>query len=104
MTDPITCPECEGRKGRRYGKLFLACTFCCGRGWVGGEHEPAEPPSEPPEGPPPAWRHRVWSDPYVASTLDCRLCLGFRQVLHLDQEQGTMVVVPCSCRSGPESV
>ncbi|MEU8322406.1 hypothetical protein AB0C33_28960 [Nonomuraea sp. NPDC048881] len=28
MTDPITCPECQGRRGVQLGELFLSCTFC----------------------------------------------------------------------------
>jgi hypothetical protein len=51
-TDPITCPECDGDGGQRLGRLRIACTFCGGLGWVGGEHEPAErgegdPPKRP---------------------------------------------------------
>jgi hypothetical protein len=94
MTDPITCPECQGAKGERIGSLFLACRFCGGLGWVGGEHEPAERDQAPPPPPPPAWEHKVWSDPSVAAALPCRYCLGARTVMH-DPGNGQMVTVPC---------
>lgn len=98
MSDPITCPECEGRKGQRFGDLFLACRFCGGLGWVGGEHEPAERGNQPPpDGPPPAWEHKIWHDPYVASQLGCRYCLGSQRVTKVDDQNGTMVTLPCFC-------
>ncbi|MFB4265314.1 hypothetical protein [Nonomuraea sp. GTA35] len=97
MTDPITCPECEGSKGTRLGRLFLACQFCGGTGQVGGDNEPAERGDQPPPSPPPAWRHKVWTDPWIASQLGCRYCLGSRQVAHV--ENGHLVSVPCQCVS-----
>lgn len=97
MTDPITCPQCQGRKGQRYGALFLACPFCQGRGWVGGEHEPAEQAPEPPDGPPPVWQDRRWRDPVVAEALGCPYCFGSGQVTHVDRERGALVTVACSC-------
>jgi RecJ-like exonuclease len=97
MTDPITCPECQGAKGQRIGGLFLACQFCRGRGIVGGEHEPAEPPP-PPASPSPAWEHRVWLDPHVAATLPCRYCLGSGEVSQVNQQARTLVSGPCICR------
>ncbi|MFF0249912.1 hypothetical protein [Streptosporangium sandarakinum] len=96
MSDPITCPECEGAGGRRLGRLRIACPFCQGRGWVGGEHEPAEP-APAPAGPPPAGEHRIWSDPAAAAALGCRLCLGAKAVAHLDETTRTLVMVPCAC-------
>ncbi|MFI7416107.1 hypothetical protein [Nonomuraea sp. NPDC049684] len=96
VTDPITCPECRGRRGVQLGELFLSCTFCGGLGQVGGENEPAERGAEPPpDGPPPAWRHNVWSDPWIAETLKCRFCLGSKKVTHI--EAGTLLIVPCRC-------
>lgn len=100
MTDPITCPECQGRKGQQVGGLFLACQFCGGLGWVGGENEPAERCEKPPPPVAPAWQHKVWSDPWIASALPCRLCLGSKQVTHIDEAAGTLVSVPCQCVSG----
>lgn len=96
MSDPITCPECEGVGGQRLGRLRIACRFCHGRGWVGAEHEPAEPPPPPAE-PPPAWEHRIWSD--SAAFLGCRYCLGSKMVAHLDESTRTLVMVPCGCRA-----
>jgi len=100
VTDPIVCPECEGRRGRELGPLFLACQFCGGRGWVGGVHEPAEAGQEPPDGPPPVWEDRRWDDPLVASTFACRYCLGSGQVSHVDRERRTLVTVSCVCPAG----
>ncbi|MDP9868749.1 MULTISPECIES: hypothetical protein [Streptosporangium] len=98
MTDPITCPECEGSKGQRLGRLFLACRFCGGLGWVGGHNEPAERgEAEPPERPA-AWEHRIWSDPAVAAALGCRYCLDSGTVAHLDEAARTLVTAPCRCR------
>ncbi|GLV50777.1 hypothetical protein TBS_13490 [Thermobispora bispora] len=94
MTDPITCPECQGAKGQRIGPLFLACPFCHGRGWVGGAHEPAEPPP-PPVVPPPVWEHRVWRDPVIAAALSCRYCLGSGEVAHVDDAARAVVTVAC---------
>ncbi|MFC9973563.1 hypothetical protein ACFVH6_21980 [Spirillospora sp. NPDC127200] len=42
MSDPIICPECEGKCYQPIGTLRLRCGFCQGRGFVGGDHEPAE--------------------------------------------------------------
>ncbi|MFC4008882.1 hypothetical protein ACFOY2_16745 [Nonomuraea purpurea] len=97
MSDRITCPECEGHRGQQVGSLFLACQFCGGQGSVGGGNEPAERGDTPPPPLPPAWEHRVWSDPWIAATLGCRLCLGSRRVTHIDEEAGTLVSVPCRC-------
>ncbi|KAB8186888.1 hypothetical protein FH608_046205 [Nonomuraea phyllanthi] len=100
MTDPITCPECQGSKGELVGPLFLACRFCGGLGWVGGDNEPAEACSKPPPPEPTATNHRVWSDPVVSAAFPCRLCFGSRKVAHFDREAGTLVQVPCRCAGG----
>ncbi|MGN9783071.1 hypothetical protein ACTMTF_16685 [Nonomuraea sp. ZG12] len=92
MSDPITCPECEGRRGQRLGRMFLTCRFCQGRGWVGGAHEPAERDQNPPPVQPPAWEHKAWADPVVAAALPCRYCLGARSVAHVDEDSGTLLM------------
>ncbi len=97
MTDPITCPECEGRKGERLGPLFLRCLFCGGLGWVGGDNEPAEACQKPPPPPPTASDHKVWLDPYIAAAFPCRMCLGSRQVAHYNREARLMASAPCPC-------
>ena len=94
MTDPIRCPECEGRLGDQIGALFFACRFCQGRGWVGGEHEPG---ADVPRRRVPVWENRMWNDPNVAATFTCRFCLDARQVAHIDEAAGTIVTVPCLC-------
>lgn len=95
MTDPITCPECGGARGERVGELFLACQFCHGRGLVGGDFEPAEQAEAVPPVKPPAWRHRTWQDPEVARGIKCRHCMDAREVTHLDERAGRMLVAPC---------
>ncbi|GAA3531430.1 hypothetical protein GCM10022419_008160 [Nonomuraea rosea] len=97
MTDPITCPECQGDRGKLLGGLFLACQFCGGLGWVGGDNEPAEREAKPPPPPPTASNHPVWSDPWIAAAFGCRLCLGARKLTHVDEEAGTLITVPCRC-------
>lgn len=102
MTDPIECPECEGRGETTIGPLRLQCRFCHGCGKVGGEFEPAEgghqrddgyrQPYDGEEydpdihGPLPA----VWTHPAVTGSGLCRKCLGARVVM-----TGNLVEVPC---------
>lgn len=95
MSDPITCPECGGKRGQRLGRLFLACRFCQGRGQVGGEHEPAEP-CPPPSGPPPVWENPRWQTDPATAVLGCRWCLGARTVTSVDRETRTMTTTPCT--------
>ncbi|MEV0597613.1 hypothetical protein [Nonomuraea cavernae] len=90
MTDSITCPECDVRRGMQLGRLFLACRFCQGRGWVGAEHEPGPPPERPP-----AWEHAVWSDPAVASAMPCRYSMGTQSVAHVDEESRSLAIMAC---------
>lgn len=97
VTDHIACPECEGRRVERLAGLELACRFCGGLGWVGGDNEPAQRGVKPPPPPPNATNHPVWSDPWIAAAIGCRLCLGSRQVMHVDEEAGTLIKVPCRC-------
>ncbi|WP_440071934.1 hypothetical protein [Streptosporangium sp. OZ121] len=98
MSDPIICPERDGEGDRRLGRLRVACRFCHGRGWVGAEHELAEPPPPPTE-PPPAWEHRIWSDSAAAAVLGCRYRLGSKTVAHLDASTRTLVMTPCRCQT-----
>ncbi|MFC3983433.1 hypothetical protein [Streptosporangium jomthongense] len=97
MTDPIACPECQGRKGQRFGAdLFLTCQFCGGLGWVGGHNEPAERGDEQESPvPPAAWEHRVWRDPVVAAALPCRYCLGNKKVASVNEASRTMTMAAC---------
>lgn len=94
MSDPLTCPQCEGRKVEKIGPLSLACLFCHGRGTVGGTFEPAEDRQERTDGfrdpvdgetydpaihgPLPS----VGAHPAVRGTGLCPECLGARTVIH----------------------
>ncbi|MCG5213481.1 hypothetical protein [Streptosporangium sp. KLBMP 9127] len=101
MTDPITCPECGGRKVQRFGRLALRCRFCHGRGWVGAEHEPAEPRPGPPPPPPAAWEHKVWREEQVREALACHYCLDAGSVTRVDRQARTLVSAPCpACQPG----
>ncbi|WP_327587022.1 hypothetical protein OHA25_08425 [Nonomuraea sp. NBC_00507] len=101
MTDPITCPECEGKRGQQLGPLFLACLFCGGRGWVGADNEPAEACQKPPPPPPTATDHKVWTDPYIAAAFPCRMCFGSKQVTHVDEDSGVLMTSTCPCSVEP---
>lgn len=101
VSDRITCPECGGAKGQQLGDLFLACQFCSGLGWVGGDNEPAERGDQPPPEPPPAWEHKVWLDSWIARRVGCRHCLGSGKVSTIDDESRTMVSAPCPACTSP---
>src|SRR5437868_304529 len=99
MTDEIVCPQCEGRTWEHLGPLRIECSFCHGRGVVGGPDDPEENPPAPPAVPPPAWEHRIWQDIGMIRTLTCRYCLGAKTVSHYDAERQTLTVLPCpACR------
>jgi RecJ-like exonuclease len=120
VTDPITCPECEGRGETSIGPLRLLCRFCQGRGQVGGEFEPAEGghqrtdgyrlPEDGEEydpdvhGPLPA----VWEHPAVEG-VPCSRCLGSGTVINLggdmlrEQVHGRLVETPCPACSAKQS-
>ncbi|MFI6928647.1 hypothetical protein ACIBIZ_52620 [Nonomuraea spiralis] len=97
MTDRITCPDCQGRRGLRFGDLFFACRFCAGLGHVSSRNEAAAH-GEPPDSPPPAWKHQVRQDNWIADVLGCRICLGAGRVMHVDRAAGTLMAVPCRRR------
>ncbi|MEV4246746.1 hypothetical protein AB0J63_25420 [Streptosporangium canum] len=102
MTDPITYPECEAHRDSASAGCFWPARLCGGLGSVGGDHEPAERGEGKPPQRPPAWEHRIWSDPAVASAMRCRYCLpphahpGERAlpVPHLGRSAGQRVELP----------
>ncbi|SDH96330.1 hypothetical protein SAMN05421505_12837 [Sinosporangium album] len=94
MTDPVTCPDCEGRKATRIGPLHLGCLRCGGTGALAGG-----PPAS--EGLPPVWEHAIWRDPAVAAAIPCRYCMGARVVTSVNLATQTMATVPCRCTGGP---
>jgi RecJ-like exonuclease len=112
VTDPITCPECEGRGETSVGPLRLQCQFCHGDGQVGGEHEPAEgghqrsdgyrQPEDGEEydpdvhGPLPG----IADHPAVTAFGVCSTCLGMGTVINLGDLQrgevtGKLIEAPC---------
>lgn len=95
MTDPITCPQCSGRKWEAFGALRLECRFCCGRGTVGGPDDPIENPPPPPAEPPPVWKHKAWRDKALTGTITCRYCLGVGVVSHYSEERRTLISSAC---------
>lgn len=120
MTDPITCPECEGSGETSIGRLRLMCRFCQGRGEVGGDYEPAEGghqrtdgykvPEEGEEydpevhGPLPA----VWEHSAVEETGRCPYCLGAGTVINLGDDfynkpTDRLVVAPCPVCGGSQT-
>ncbi|MCO6010543.1 hypothetical protein NE236_36855 [Actinoallomurus purpureus] len=113
MTDPITCPECDGRGETTLGPVRLRCQFCQGRGRVGGDYEPAEGGHQrtdgyrQPEGDeeydpkvhgplPAAWEH-----PAVKGMPGCPQCFGTGKVINLGADMvggdvhGKLVELPC---------
>jgi RecJ-like exonuclease len=112
MTDRITCPECDGRGEDSIGPLRMQCEFCQGRGWVGGEFEPADGgcqrtdgyrnPEEGEDydpdihGPLPA----VGEHPAVSELGVCPTCLGMGKVINLGDlargdVHGKLIEQPC---------
>ncbi|MDL4774984.1 MULTISPECIES: hypothetical protein [Thermomonosporaceae] len=102
MTDKLECPDCGGEGEQRIGPLRFACRFCMGRGYVGGDYEPAEDPapgdlSRPEDTP-------VWDEPVMAGFPGCVTCLGAGMVVHVgDINRPTkMVESRCpACHGGP---
>lgn len=108
MSDPITCPECEGRGEQRIGPLRLQCPLCSGAGQVGGDDGPRynaqgwKIPEEGEEydpevhGPLPG----TADSPAVRDSGLCPVCLGAKVVV----APGTYVEAPCPRCSKPEDI
>lgn len=117
MTDPITCPECDGHGTETIGALVMACRFCHGRGTVGGDYEPAQGGHQRTDGyrnpidgesydpavhgPLPA----VQNHPAVRTLTGCRTCLGTGEIVNVsetDREKATTIRrTPCpDCTTG----
>lgn len=93
VTDRLQCPACEGTGRQAIGPLRLACQFCRGVGYVGGDNEPAE------EGESPISQARpVWEEPAARVLTVCRVCFGARKVVNLGgtgEPTGKLVEMPC---------
>jgi RecJ-like exonuclease len=93
LTDRLDCPECHGSGRQVIGPLQMACAFCYGLGYVGGDNERAEDHDEP---------HRptrpVWEEPAVRTLTVCHVCFGTRKVVNLGgtgEPTGKLVEMPC---------
>lgn len=112
MTDPITCPECDGDKVQSIGSLTMNCPFCHGRGTVGGDYEPAEGGHQRTDGyrnpidgesydpavhgPLPA----VQDHPAVQTLAGCKQCLNTGELVAF--VDGTIARTPCpNCSDTP---
>lgn len=94
MSDRLQCPDCDGTGRQVIGSLQLACRFCLGRGYVGGDNEPAEER----EAPPMESVRPVWEEPAVRILTVCRVCFGARKVVNLGgtgEPTGYMIEMPC---------
>ena len=96
MTDRLDCPDCAGTGEQRFTGLTLACRFCCGRGYVGDDYEPAEDPD--PEDFPPAeatpWWDKAGAENFPAQ---CRQCMGAGVVVDVGDinQPSKLVEAPC---------
>ncbi|WP_067484863.1 hypothetical protein [Actinomadura hibisca] len=95
MTDKLQCPDCGGEGEQRIGSLTIACRFCMGRGYVGGDYEPAEDPA-PGELPRPE-DIPVWEEPGMDAFPGCKVCLGAGVVVHVGDINAPSKVVESSC-------
>lgn len=93
LTDRLQCPACDGSGRQVIGPLRVACPFCHGLAYVGGDNEPAEehetrlPPVRP-----------VWEEPAVRVLTVCQVCFGARKVVNLGgtgEPTGKLVEIPC---------
>lgn len=88
MSDPLTCPDCNGAGANCLAPgLTVSCLFCRGQGMVGGEYgEPAEEPSHTE-----AISIPIWAEPGAderEAAFGCPQCLGMGVVMHADDIRG----------------
>ena len=99
LTDRLQCPECSGTGEQVIGPLRMACAFCRGHGYVGGDNEPAEEREIPIQPTRP-----VWAEPATPTLTVCRMCFGARKVVNLGgtgEPTGYLVQMPCPACSRP---
>jgi RecJ-like exonuclease len=93
LTDRLQCPDCGGTGRQVIGPLQMACRFCSGQGYVGGDNEPAKDhngdshPIRP-----------VWQEPAARTLTVCRVCFGAKKVVNLGgtgEPTGYLIEMPC---------
>lgn len=93
MTDPITCPDCDGEGEHVLGPMRFLCCFCHGTGEVGGDNEPAEREEE------------TEFDPYIErspvresiATPGCGTCFGTGKVVNVGDIRRPSRLVESTC-------
>lgn len=99
LTDRLECPDCAGTGRQIIGSLRLACRFCGGRGYVGGDHEPADDNVVRP------MRRPVWHEPAAKTLTVCQMCFGTKKVVNLGgtgEPTGYMIEMPCPACGKPD--
>jgi|SRR3954464_5064971 hypothetical protein len=101
MTNPLTCPECQGTgEDRSIPKYVLKCMCCYGRGVVGDPDDPAANPRPALTTPLPAWLH-----PALEGTGLCGYCVGSGLVAHVNKETRRLTETPCpACAPAPPPI
>lgn len=96
MSDVMDCPDCDGIGVDQLATgLTVACRFCCGRGWVGGEHEPAEDKPLSDAATIPHWK--TAGAEQRAEAFGCRQCLGTGLVVHVGDIRRPTKLVEVDC-------
>jgi hypothetical protein len=102
MTDPITCPDCNGEGEHRLGPMRFLCHFCHGTGEVGGENEPAERGEDDGE----LCTTPAWEQLGADAMPGCTTCFGTGRVIGLGGDvrggiPATLAEAPCPACSRP---
>jgi DnaJ-class molecular chaperone len=98
LTDRLQCPDCSGTGRQVIGPLEMACRFCRGSGYVGGDNEPAEDQGDEVRQAQPVWR-----EPATRTLTVCRVCFGAGKVVNLGgtgEPTGYLIELPCPQCSG----
>lgn len=99
MTDPITCPDCDGEGEHVLGPMRFLCCFCHGTGEVGGDNEPAERGHDA--------EYDPYSDPSptpVRGVPGCGMCLGSGVVVNVGDVRNPSKLIESACPACAPSV